>query len=293
MRTDRRSLLKGIAAAAALGAVPATSEARERRKAPADAVGLLYDSTKCIGCKACVVRCKERAGLAADTDGFGEGLYDAPEGLNQYTRTVIQLYKEGNEAAYVKKQCMHCIDPACVNACMLGSLQKGKWGAVTWRGDRCVGCRYCQVACSFNVPQFEWSKANPKLVKCDLCADRLDEGKEPACTDGCPRNAVIFGKREDLLREAHRRIAEKPDLYVDHVYGEKEVGGTQVLYLSSVEFEKLGFRFSHEEPVPDLQQTVQGGLYLGVVAPLALLGGLIGAIRMRKQKASAEGEEQP
>src|ERR1043166_1033119 len=247
MATDRRTLLKGIAATAASMTIVSTPAlARSRKTAPSDAVGLLYDATKCVGCKACVVACKENAQLPADTRA--SKLYDAPEGLNEFTKNVIQLAKSGNgETSYAKKQCMHCIDPACVGACMLGALQKGKFGVVSYDVSKCVGCRYCETVCPFNVPKFEWAKKAPKIVKCELCKDRLAEGKEPACTEVCPRKAGIFGRYPDMLDEAHRRLNANPGKYVPKVYGEHELGGTQVLYLSHLDFEKIGFRFQQKD----------------------------------------------
>jgi Fe-S-cluster-containing dehydrogenase component len=286
METDRRSLLKGLASVATLTLIPNTAaEARERRIAPDDAVGLLYDTTRCIGCKTCVVACKEANGTEADVDGYGDGLYDAPEGLNEYTKNVIQLYRDddGKQYSYVKKQCMHCVDPACTGACMLGALSKGKFGIVSYDASLCVGCRYCEAACPFNVPKFEWSKKGPKIVKCELCRDRLENGKEPACTEVCPRDAVIFGRYSDLLADARARLAAEPDKYVQHIYGEKELGGTQVLYLSHVPFEKLGFRFNDEQSVPHVQQTVQHGVYKGFAAPIALYA-VLGAVMFRNRR---------
>lgn len=283
MATDRRTLLKSLAAAATLTVASPRSEAAEARKAAPDAVGLLYDATRCIGCKVCVAACKQAQKLDADVDGYGGGLYDAPEGLNEFTKNVILLAKSGNETSFVKKQCMHCVDPACVNACMLGSLHKGQYGIVSWDADRCVGCRYCEVACPFNVPKFEWSKRAPKIVKCELCRDRLAEGKIPACAESCPRQAVIYGKREELLLDAHNRIKANPGKYYeDRVYGEKELGGTQVLYLSHVPFKDLGFQFEHAESVPSVQRTAQRWIYGGVMAPVALL---LGAVTFRNRKA--------
>ena len=283
MKTDRRSLLKGIAAAAAVSATPAL--ARERKSARPDAVGLLYDATKCIGCKSCVVACKEEAGLPADTRS--NKLYDAPDGLNEYTKNVIQLYKGQGEYSYVKKQCMHCIDPACVGACMLGALKKDDFGVVSYNVDTCIGCRYCEVACPFNVPKFEWSKSTPKIVKCELCKERLAKGKQPACTEVCPAKAVIFGKRDELLKEAHDRIDKNPGQYFPKVYGEHDLGGTQVLYLSHVPFEKLGFRFDDKRAVPDVQQTIQHGIYQGFAAPIALYA-VLGAVIFRNRKKEDE-----
>ncbi len=293
METDRRSLFKSLAAAATLTLIPASAaEARAKRVVRDDAVGLLYDTTRCIGCKACVVACKEANDMPADVDGYGGGLYDAPEGLNEYTRNVIQLYRndDAKERSYVKKQCMHCIDPACVGACMLGALTKGKFGVVSYDASLCVGCRYCEVACPFSVPKFEWSKKAPKIKKCELCNHRLAEGKQPACSEVCPRAAVIFGRYTDLLTDARARLAAHPERYVQHIYGEHELGGTQVLYLSHVPFEKLGFKFTDEQSVPHLQQTVQHGVYQGFVAPIALYG-LLGAVMFRNRRAGSGDQD--
>ena len=289
MDTDRRSFFKGIAAAATLSLIPTTAEAREKRRVPDDAVGLLYDTTRCVGCKACVVACKEANDLPADVDGYGRGLYDAPEGLNEYTKNVIQLHRgdDGSDYSYVKKQCMHCIDPACVGACMLGALEKGKYGVVSYDVSKCVGCRYCETACPFTVPKFEWSKKARMIVKCELCNHRLAEGKEPACTEVCPREAVIFGRYDDLLADARDRLAKEPGKYVPHIYGERELGGTQVLYLSHVPFEKLGFKFNDEQAVPHTQQAVQHGVYQGFIAPVALYA-ILGAVAFRNRRKEDE-----
>src|ERR1043166_2227318 len=123
MDANRRSFLKGCAAAAAMTAVPVTAIARERKTASPEAIGLLYDATKCIGCKSCSVACKEANDLPADGTEFGGGLYDAPTSLNERTKSVIQLVRDEGQAAFVKKQCMHCVDPGCVTACMRGALR--------------------------------------------------------------------------------------------------------------------------------------------------------------------------
>lgn len=286
MATDRRSLLKGFAAAAAtMTVVSAPAMARERKTAGTDAVGLLYDATKCIGCKACVAKCKEVNKLEADRRA--DKLYDAPEGLNEYTKNVIQLARYGDESSYVKKQCMHCVDPACAGACMLGALHKGQFGIVSYDVSKCVGCRYCQMACPFNVPKFEWTSVAPKIIKCELCKDRLAEGKQPGCAEVCPRKAVIFGKYDELLNEAHSRLKAEPNKYVQKVYGEQDLGGTQVLYLSHIPFESLGFRFSGEQPVPEVQQAVTHGIYKGFAAPIALYA-VLGAVIFRNRKKGAD-----
>ena len=298
MTADRRTVLKGLAAggAAAVAGIALPAHGRTPAAVPSDAVGLLYDTSLCIGCKSCVVACREANGHAPDTRLSG-GLWDMPADLNGRTRTVIKLYKDADspERSYFKAQCLHCVDPACVGACMIGALQKREHGIVTYDSYFCSGCRYCQMVCPFEVPKFEWEKLAPKIVKCELCSHRLKEGKEPGCTEVCPRHAVIYGKRSDLLAEAKRRIAENPRKYKGQkagdpakVYGETEGGGTQCLYLAHVPFEKLGLPDLSAEPVPHVAQTVQHGIYQGFVAPIALyaiLGGVI--LRNRKKQGEA------
>jgi Fe-S-cluster-containing dehydrogenase component len=282
MDGTRRSFLKGLAtagAAAATSAVPAV--ASERRKAPADALGMLYDTTLCIGCKTCVVACQEANGLPRDDRR--DPLHDAPLALNDRTKNIIKLYREGDRRSYMKKQCMHCIDPACAGACMIGSLQKREHGIVTWDPNRCIGCRYCQVACPFEVPRFQWDSRAPKIIKCELCNHRLPEGLEPACCEVCPRHAVIFGKYDELLAEARQRQQDHPGRYVDHIYGVDDGGGTQVIYLSHVPFEKLGLPALGSEPTGKLNRQVQHGLYQGFIAPTVLYAAL-GAVMLRNRR---------
>jgi Fe-S-cluster-containing dehydrogenase component len=285
----RRALrvLAGTGAATAAAAAPVQA-ARVPLTVPPDAVGMLYDTTKCIGCKACVVACREANGLEADTSL--DGLHQAPLDLNGRTKNVIKLYKEGDRVSFFKAQCMHCVDPACASACMLHSLRKNETtGIVEYDPQYCVGCRYCQMACPFNVPKFEFEKAAPKIVKCEMCRHLLAQGKIPACCDVCPRHAVVFGKRAELLAEAKKRIADQPGRYVPHVYGETEAGGTQVLYLSHVPFEKLGLPDYGPQGVPQTAYSIQEGLYKGFVAPVVLYAAL-GAV-MWRNRGKAEPEE--
>jgi len=291
MDRNRRSFLKGLACAGATvaaSAVPAA--ASDRREAPADAVGMLYDATMCIGCKTCVVACHEANDLPPDNRG--DALYDAPQSLNDRTKNIIKLYQGEGRRSYVKQQCMHCVDPACVGACMIGALQKREYGIVTWDSNRCIGCRYCQVACPYNIPKFEWDSTNPRIIKCEMCNHRLADGKEPACCEVCPREAVIFGKYTDLLAEAKNRLAANPDRYVDKIFGEFDGGGTQVIYLSHVPFEDLGLPQLGEEAVPKMNRTIQHGLYKGMIAPAALYVAM-GAVMLRNRRAGGhdEGDE--
>ncbi|HET9481644.1 MAG TPA: hydrogenase 2 operon protein HybA [Candidatus Polarisedimenticolia bacterium] len=293
MSVERREVLKLLAiagaGAGAAVAAPGAAQASEKPTAPPDAMGMLFDTTLCIGCKACVVACHEANDLRPEAGPWAEGLYDAPADLTGQTKNIIKLYKEGDRQSYMKSQCMHCLDPGCVGACMLGALQKREHGIVTWEASKCVGCRYCQMACPYNVPKFEWLARNPRIVKCELCNHRLAEGKIPACCEVCPRQAVIYGRRDDLLAEARRRLAEMPDTYVPKVYGEHDGGGTQVLYLSHVPFEKLGLPDLGEESASGLSRTVQHGIYRGFIAPVALYG-LLGAVILRNRRAERAAE---
>jgi formate dehydrogenase beta subunit len=292
MGISRRAALQTMLAAGATVAGTRSANAAVLPVPPADAVGLLYDATLCIGCKACTVACRDANHLPPDTAGIASGLYNAPVDLSARAKSVIKLYAEGGTRSYVKAQCMHCIDPACASACMLGALKKREFGIVSYDPDLCIGCRYCEIGCPFGVPKFEFAKAAPKIVKCELCRDRLASGQEPACTDVCPRNAVIFGRRSELLKEAKRRIAESPGRYVPKVYGETDGGGTQVLYLSQVPFEKLGLPALGDEPAPQLARSIQHGVYRGFVAPAALYAAL-GIVMLRHRRSAEARPDQP
>ena len=183
MGITRRQALGVFAGAGAAAAATVTrAEASTSGPTPpADALGLLYDATRCIGCKACMVACAESNALVPDTSQAPGRLWQMPLDLNGHTKTIIKLYRGDGEESFFKAQCMHCIDPACANACMLGALHKGEHGIVSYDPDRCIGCRYCEIACPFNVPKFQWDSNAPKIVKCELCRDRLANGKQPAC----------------------------------------------------------------------------------------------------------------
>ena len=291
MTMDRRTLLKGAAAVGA-GAAVATAksaEASERPVAPPDAVGMLYDATLCIGCRACVTACKTANNMPGN-------LYDPPNDLNGDTKNIIKLYEGDGEKSYMKAQCMHCIDPGCVNACMIGAFKKREYGIVTWDPDRCIGCRYCQVACPYNIPKFQWDTAVPLIVKCELCNHMLARGEEPGCCQACPKGAVIFGTYEELLAEARQRIADRPERYYPagdpQIFGDTEGGGTQVLYLASVDFEKLGLPELGDEGVAAQARNIQHGIYKGFIAPVALYG-LLGAVMWRNRRsAKKEGSDE-
>ncbi len=312
MRISRRGLLKSAVAAGAATALVGKAEAREEVPHRPDALGMLFDSTLCVGCRACQSACKVANDLPPDSVSAGGGVYDAPSDLNGTTKNVIKAFADGDKQVYMKQQCMHCADPSCVSVCMMGALHKegeGKrdmggevkgTGIVRYDGGLCVGCRYCQIGCAFNVPKFEWEKAFPKIVKCELCRHRGDPKKSgpyaianPACCEVCPRSAVIFGKREELLAEARKRVAAEPQRYNPKIYGEKEGGGTQVLYLAAktVDFQQMGLPALPEESSAHFSESVSHAPYLHGITPVALYAAMAFVINRNKKKEAAEHGE--
>jgi Fe-S-cluster-containing dehydrogenase component len=286
----RRSALQVIAAAGAAAAVPATAEARVARVAKPDDAAMLFDATRCIGCRACVTRCREANHTAPDVVMVDGVPYDAPLDLNGSTLTIVKRWEDGARAGFFKAQCMHCADPACVSVCMMAALHKSERGVVAYDVSRCVGCRYCQVACPFNVPRFQWSSATPRIVKCEMCRHRFAEGKGPACAEVCPRGAIVAGSRAELLAEAKRRIAEQPESYHPAVFGEREAGGTGLLVLSPVPFDRIGLPAVPQEPLPTLVESVQHGIYQGFALPAGLYAALA-FVAWRNHRSHAEEED--
>lgn len=202
---------------------------------------ILTDLTRCIGCEACVMACRESNGLPRTS---------ANHRLNAHTWTAI----EHRQGVPVRRHCMQCEQPSCAAACPVGALTKTPEGAVIYDADKCMGCRYCMVACPFSIPKYEWQARIPRVQKCVFCYESaLRQGREPACTAVCPSGATIFGEREALIKEAQQRIATHPQRYLSTLYGLTEAGGTSVLYLSAVPFEKLGFPAGiQHKPYPTL-----------------------------------------
>lgn len=279
MTVSRRTLLKtlavgGAATAAAAVAGPAGASSAEAPPVPPDARGLLYDSTLCIGCQTCTVACQRanQMPVEANVRLINGAPYDFPTDINAEARTVIKVHESGDRWAFIKMQCMQCLEPSCTKACMLGSLQKRKYGVVTWDGLRCTGCRYCQISCPYNVPKFQWHSAVPKIVKCDLCLERKDGKQGSACAEVCPRQAVIYGTREELLAVARQRLGANPQMYNPKIYGEHDGGGNQSMYLTraGVEFTDLGLPALDDTPPSRLAMTIQHTAYKNFIAPTVL-----------------------
>jgi formate dehydrogenase iron-sulfur subunit len=248
----------------------------------ANTYAILTDTTKCTGCQSCVVACKKENHLGKDRDWKWKTDIDSLSS----TRFTTIIRREGGH--FVRQQCRHCLDPACASACIVGALQKTELGPVIYDGDKCMGCRYCMMACPYGIPRYDWDASIPYIRKCTMCYPRVADGKQPACTEACPEGATIFGKRDDLLAIAHRRIKNDPDTYVNKVFGEHEVGGTSVLYISDIPLGFLGWKPDlGDEPLPKLTWASLTKVPPVVVGMAAAMSGVYFIIG-RRMKLQAE-----
>lgn len=260
----------------------------------ANAVGILIDTTKCIGCRACQLACKAKNNLPEDASSLPPNR-TFPIALSETTFSLVEFHRVGGsdqnpQYRTVKRQCMHCLEPACASVCPVAAITKTEKGPVVYDAEKCMGCRYCMAACPFNVPKFEWTSSNPRIRKCTMCADRIEKGLQPACVEACPVGALTFGTRAELVANAQQRVSDMPDKYYPYIYGLSEVGGTSILYLANVPFEKLGFNVSlPKTALPDLTWQVMEKIP-GVAVGVGLLMGTIAWVTHRREKG-ASGEQ--
>jgi formate dehydrogenase iron-sulfur subunit len=254
----------------------------------------LIDTTKCTGCRGCQVACKQWNQLQAEQTHFfsGEG-YQNPPAMSEHTFTRIKFkdyQKNGqNEFAFYKEMCMHCNDPACASVCPVGAFRKTAEGPVVYDDKRCIGCRFCMMACPFGVPKYEWSKAFPLVKKCTGCYSRVREGMQPACATACP-TAISYGTRAEMVAEAEKRLKAKPGRYHQAIYGKEEAGGTSVLYLTHQPLDELGFKPVTKRALPSYTwQALRfvPGIFLGVGGTLSL----VSWFQHRKDRIRREEEE--
>ncbi len=302
MGISRRKFFK-LLTVAGVGTATAKSSAHAwQSRAPSDPYGCLIDLTRCIGCRKCEQACNTVNKLPAPDHSFEDyTVLDKKRRPDEKTYTVINRYTSGEiderdqlVPTFVKLQCMHCQDPACVSACIVGALAKQENGAVHYDVTKCIGCRYCMVACPFEIPAYEYhDPITPRVMKCTFCYERVEqEGKHPGCAEICPVEAITFGKRSTLIKLAGARIQKNPSRYVDHIYGEHEVGGTSWMYLSAQPFEKLGFNKLPVEPMPQLAETIQHSLFSYLWSPIVLFGMLSGIMWSSKGKGERDDNHQ-
>jgi len=290
----RRSFFK---ISALLGAVASGSKsvhAGSKNILSEDRMGVLVDTTVCIGCRNCEWACKNAHGLPTEpVDSYeNRSVFQNQRRPDATALTVVNQFSsaKADKPIFAKVQCMHCDQPACVSACIVAAFSKEETGAVVWNTDKCIGCRYCMVACPFQVPAFEYAVAlKPNILKCDFCISRTTQGGRPACVEICPVEALTYGPRAELIRVARERIKKHPERYVNRIYGETEVGGTSWLYLSGQDFKELNFPTLGKNPAPGVSESIQHGIFAYFVPPVslyALLGGLMWIFKNRKSSES-------
>jgi Fe-S-cluster-containing dehydrogenase component len=294
---NRRDFLKSTALGVSAVALGATSVKGADKTLSEDRIGILVDTAVCIGCRNCEWACR----VAHDLPTKELESYSDNSVFKEYRRpdktalTVVnQFENEKNPLlpVYVKNQCMHCERPACVSACIVGALTKQADGSVIWDDDKCIGCRYCMVACQFQIPSYDYDKSiDPHIRKCDLCFERRKKEKLPACVNICPNEALLFGKRSEIIQIAKNRIKRKPDEYIDHIYGEFEIGGTSWMYIAGKNFEKLKMPPLGNNPAPGISESIQHGIFAYFVPPVALYA-LLGTVMWITRRRNGENDEE-
>jgi formate dehydrogenase iron-sulfur subunit len=291
---SRRDFLKKtvIAGSVAAGISTSISKAAPKNILSEDRMGVLVDTTVCVGCRHCEWACKDAHNLlAGNLDSYEDrNILETKRRPDHTALTVVNEYTHGknsNLPVDVKVQCMHCDHPACVSACIVGAFTKQESGTVVWDTDKCIGCRYCMAACPFQIPAFEYGKAiNPLIMKCDFCFNRTKDGKLPACVNICPVEALTYGPRTELIKIARNRIKRNPNRYVNHILGEYEIGGTSWMYLASDDFKELDFPQLGKNPAPGVSESIQHGIFAYFIPPVslyALLGGIMWISKRRKE----------
>jgi formate dehydrogenase iron-sulfur subunit len=244
-------------------------------------IGILVDVTRCNGCNRCVEACALANELAAAPPTQQE----QGDGLSANRWTAIVYTSDGTP---VRKFCRHCLEPACVSVCPVGAMIKTEAGPVIYDSSRCMGCRYCMMACPFGIPRYEWESAAPLVRKCTLCYERLGHGELPACVQACPEQVLAFGERDALMQEAYRRIEAAPHKYLPVVYGEHEAGGTSVLYISDTPLNLLSLaQQPASQPLPELSMAWLDKVPALGLATAGLMTGLLWVIGRRMQADEA------
>ncbi|MCX6163381.1 MAG: 4Fe-4S dicluster domain-containing protein [Ignavibacteriae bacterium] len=297
---NRRDFLKTAAIGASIGVLGAKSAKGADKILSEDRIGILVDTAVCVGCRHCEWACRVAHSLPTkDLDSYSDNSvfkdYRRPDATSLTVVNEFENEKNPLLPIHVKTQCMHCEKPACVSACIVGAFSKLEDGSVVWDGDKCIGCRYCMVACQFQIPTYDYDRSiDPQIRKCDLCNDRRKNNKLPACVDICPNEVLLFGKREEILRVAKTRIKRKSDIYIDHIYGEQEIGGTSWMYIASKNFDKLKMPPLGKNPAPGISESIQHGIFAYFIPPVtlyAVLGTIMWITRKRKEESEKSKNE--
>lgn len=294
MAIDRRNFLKTLGVAGvsltigkSFGAV---KESKGTKDKDPEFYGILYDSTLCVGCQSCEYACSDQYKLPYPKDAPVPGVIRK---TNEKQRVAVNSFKTSKGNQFIRKACNHCNEPACASACLTKAMLKTDEGPVIWREEKCMGCRSCMISCPFDIPKFEYNSPNPKVQKCRMCYELMQKGQKPACVDVCPQEALLFGKRRELIDIAKTRIYASPEKYNHQIYGEHEVGGTGVIYLAAVPFEELGMRKDlGTTSYPEYNKTFLYSVPAVLVLWPAFLLGLHNSFKESKKNLLKEKEEQ-
>jgi Fe-S-cluster-containing dehydrogenase component len=294
----RRNFLKKAALAGAGAAIASQTKvkAQPRNILSEDRLGVLVDTSVCVGCRNCEWACKKAHDISAgELDSYKDrNVFAEKRRPNAQALTVVNEYDNPRNMLLpidVKVQCMHCDHPACVSACIVGAFSKENDGSVIWDGKKCIGCRYCMVACPFQIPSFDFDKAiEPNIRKCDFCYERKKEGKLPACVEICPVEAMTFGPRSELINIGRDKIKRNPDRYLNHIYGENEVNGTAWMYLSGKSFNDLDFPNLGSKEAPGVSEAIQHGVFAYFVPPVLFFSMLGSIMWITKRRSEIEKE---
>ena len=239
----------------------------------------------CIGCKQCESACAQQNHLPYDDKVAAESVQ------SEHKYTVVMT----KDDKFMRRLCMHCEHPACASACPVGAFHKTKEGPVVYDVWKCIGCRYCMVACAFNQPKYEWGSLNPRVRKCIMCPDRVAAGKQTACAEICPTGATKFGDRDDLIRGSPGSHPPKPSQpIVPRIYGLNEVGGTSRPHSLRVAVEEYGYPASAKignTPMPQYTGQVMSRIPDFIPVWTLVLGGIYWISHRREEVAAAEAEE--
>lgn len=256
--------------------------------------GILIDTTRCIGCRRCEKACAEANYLPIPdiSESANKIIFQKRRDTSITQYTVTNMYETEKGKVFVPWRCMHCNQPACHSACIVYALEKRESGHVTW-DKRCIGCRLCMMSCPFQIPKHVFNKPVATIQKCNLCYGRFLQGLIPACVESCPTEALTFSTRRELLEEGKRRISQNPDKYINHIYGEYEVGGTSMMYLSSVPFNQIGLRTDLGlKPYPEYSLVYLSAIpFIAGLTPIAMLG-IAHAIRLAKRDVKVEHHDE-
>ena len=300
MSTTRRGFLGGFAAGAAT-TLSRPASGHEHFEGYPDTYGLLHDTTLCTGCRSCEHACNEVNDLPAPGAPVDDKkVFDEPRRLTDEAYTVVNRYcgtEDGPDGetfeVFRKQQCMHCQEPCCASVCLVGAFTKTPEGPVLYDPSVCIGCRYCVMACPYYALSYEYHKPlDPRVVRCTMCYDRIKKNEAPACASKCPTGAITFGRRDELVRLAKDRIHKHPDRYVDHIFGEREFGGTSWLVLAGVDFAKLGLPAgAGPEPLPNRVTSFLGVVPLVITIYPGLLLGMHAFSQRREKLAQSERDQ--